>query len=68
MAVLKFNLCDFNDAYILVKGDMTIANDYRTLVTFKNWALFIKCITKIDGRTLDDDEDLHLVMLMYNLI
>ena len=62
MAVLKFNLCDFNDAYILVRGDMTIANDYRTLVTFKNWAPFIKCITKIDGRTLDDDEDL------YNLI
>ena len=25
-------------------------------------------ITKIDGRTIDDAEDLDLVMLMYNLI
>ena len=52
--VLKSDLCAFNDAYILVK------------VVFKNCAPFIKCITKIDGTTIDDAED--LVMPMYNVI
>ena len=33
-----------------------------------NCALFIICITKIDGTTIDDAEDLDLVMPMYNLI
>ena len=58
--VLKSNLCDCNDAYILVRGDITIA--------FKNCAPFTKCITKIDGTATDDVEDLDLVMPMYNLI
>ena len=39
-----------------------------TQVAFKNCALFTKCITKVDGATIDDDEDLDLIMPMYNLI
>ena len=39
-----------------------------TQVAFKNCAPFSKCITKIDGTTTDDAEDLNFVMLMYNLI
>ena len=35
---------------------------------FKICALFIKFLTKIDGTTIDDTEDLDLVMSMYNLI
>ena len=31
-------------------------------------APFIKCITKTDGTTTDDAEDLDLVMTMYNLL
>ena len=31
-------------------------------------ARFIKCITKLEGTTLDDDEYLDLAMPMYNLI
>ena len=37
-------------------------------VTFRNCASFIKCITEINGATIDDAEDLDLVMSMYDLI
>ena len=33
--VLKSNLCHYNDAYILVRGDITIVGDNGTQVTFK---------------------------------
>ena len=56
--VLKSHLCDFNDAYILVKGNITVTAAPETQVAFKNFAPFTKCITKIDGTALDDAEDL----------
>ena len=66
--VLKSNLCDLNDAYSLVRGDILIAAlNNPTPVAFKSCPPFIKCITKIDGTTIDDS-DLDLVMLMSNLI
>ena len=37
-------------------------------MAFKNCVSFINCITKIDGTTIDDAEDLDLVMSMKNLI
>ena len=37
-------------------------------MAFKNCAPFTKCITKIDGVTIDDVEYLDLVMPMYNLL
>ena len=46
--VLESNLCDYNDAYILVKGDIIVTEVPETQVSFKNCAPFIKCITKID--------------------
>ena len=64
--ILKSNICDYNDAYILVTGDITVVAATATQVAFKNCALFTKCITKIDGTTIDDAED--LVMSMHNLI
>ena len=66
--VLKSNLCDYNDAYISVRGDITISGHQVIQLAFKNCAPFTKCITKIDGATKDDTEGLDLVMLMYNLI
>ena len=66
--VLKSNLCDYHDAYILVKGDITVTAAPATQVSFKNCAPVTKCITKIDGTTADDAEDLDLVMPMYNLL
>ena len=48
--VLKSNLCDYNDVYILVKGDITIIGHQATQVAFKNCVSFTKCITKIDEK------------------
>ena len=54
-----------NETYILVIGDIiTRVHNNATPVAFKNFAPFIKCITKIDGTTIDDAKDLGLVMLM----
>ena len=47
--ILKSNLCDYNDAYILVTGNITVVAAYATQVAFKNCATFATCITKIDG-------------------
>ena len=66
---LKSKLCDYNDAYILVRGDIvTTAHNNPTPVAFKNYAPLTKCITKIDGKTIDDAEGLDLVLPMCNLI
>ena len=54
---------------MLVRGN--IINTRRnnpTQVAFKNCAPFIKCITKINGLTIADAEDLDMVMPMYNLV
>ena len=66
--ILKSNLCDYNDGYILVRGDIIVRTAPTTQVAFKNCALFTKCITKIGETTIDDAEDLDLVMPIYNLI
>ena len=60
--VLKSNLCHCNDAYILVRGDITVTAALATQVSFKNFAPFTKCITKIDGTTINYAEDLDLVV------
>ena len=65
--MLKINFCDCNDAYILVRGDI-ITKAHNNPVGFKSCAPFTKCITKIDGSTIDNAEDLYLVMLIYNLL
>ena len=66
--VLKSNLCYYDDAYILVKGDTTVTAARQTQISFKYCAPFTKCITKTDGITIDDAENLDLVIPMYNLI
>ena len=66
--VSKSNLCDYNDAYILVRGDITVAAAPETKVSFKNCAPFTKCITHIDETAIDDAEELDLVIPMYYLI
>ena len=62
--VLKSNLCDYNDPYILVRGDITIVRHQPTQLAFKNCAPCAKCITKINEKTIDDAENLDLVMPM----
>ena len=64
---MKYNLCDYNSVYILVKGDIAIIGHQVTQVAFKNCASFTKCITKFDVTTIGNAKDLDLVMPMYNL-
>ena len=65
--VLKSNLYDFNNAYILVRGDVTFIGKQVTQVAFKNSAPFTKCITKINGISHGIDK-IDLVMSMSSLI
>ena len=66
--VLQSNLCDYNDAYILVTDNFNVRAAPKIRELFKKCAPFTKYIPKIDGKTIDDAEDLDLVMSMYNLI
>ena len=46
--VLKCNLCNFNDAYTLVRGDIiNVGHQVTQVGPFKNCASFNKCITKL---------------------
>ena len=66
--VLKFNVCDYNDAYILIRGNIIIIRHQATQVVFKNCAPFTKFITKVDETTTDDAEDLDLVIAMNSML
>ena len=72
-SMLRSDLCDFSDAYIVVEGDITLegdndANKRNKNLAFKNNAPFINCISKINGIKIDNAEDLDVVMPMYNLL
>ena len=67
--VIKSNLCDYSDAYILVTGNITATGgDANTRVAFKNCAPFTKCITHINDEHVDNADNLDIIMSMYNLI
>ena len=67
--VIKSNLCDYSDAYILVTGNITATGgDANTRVAFKNCASFTKCITHINDEYVDNADNLDIIMPMYNLI
>ena len=65
--VIKSNLCDYSDAYILVNGNIENKADNAS-VCFKNCAPFTKCITHINDEHLETAENLDIIMLMYNLL
>ena len=69
---LRSDLCNFNDPYIVVKITITVTdpNDdaYGKKLAFKNNALFLSYISKINNTLVDNAEDLDIVMPMYNLI
>ena len=73
-SMLRSDLCDFNDAYIAVKGIATVSADERDRdemnrqVIFKNGAPFTSCISKINGVLVENAEDSDIVMPMYNLL
>ena len=75
--MLKSSLCDYSDAYFLVKGTITVndtsargvaANNTNQKVIFKNFAPFTTCISEINNFQIDNAKDIDIVMSMYNLI
>ena len=71
-SMLRSDLCNFSDAYIVVEGTITVINPdggkRNKGAAFKNNAPFINCISKTNGVQIDNAEDLDVVMLMYNLL
>ena len=77
MSMLRSSLCDYSDAYILVKGTITVVNttarDQPTNGSnkkeiFKNFAPFTNFISNITNMQVDDVYGIDVVMPMYNLI
>ena len=67
--VIKPNLCDYSDAYILVTGDIKIADIAAdTNAAFKNCAPFTSCVTHINDEHVETAENLDIIMPLYNLI
>ena len=72
-SMLRSDLCDYSDAYVWVKGKITITNpndnaNFNKELTRKNNARFISCISKINGELVENAEDLDIVVPMYDLL
>ena len=77
--MLKSSLCDYSDAYILVKGKITItgagddagarqAGERDKGVAIKNCAPFTSCISEINNTQIDNCKDIDIVMPLCNLL
>ena len=76
-SMLRSSLYDYSDAYILVKGNISVENNAadgaaasntNKKVIFKNCAPFTSCISKINNTQMDNAKYIDIVMTMYNLI
>ena len=74
---IRSTLFDYDEAYILVKGNITVnntaaddgdVNNTNKKVIFKNCAPFASCISKINNAQIDNAEYIDTVLPMYNLI
>ena len=70
-AQLRSDLCDYNDAHILVTGKISVTNPddaaYDGKLVLKNNAPFFNCVTKINDQLIDETNDLDVVISMYDL-
>ena len=67
--IIKSNLCDYSDTYILVTGDITATDgNANTNVAFKNCAPFSKWVTHINDEHVNSANNLDIIMPMYNFI
>ena len=75
--MIRSNLCDYSNGYILVKGTVTVPNTAAAVVAvnntnkkviFKNCDPFTNCIIKIINTEVDEAQDIDRVMPMFNLI
>ena len=73
--MIRSSLCDYSDAYIIVKGTITLApataaapNNANKKVIFKDCVLFTNCISRTNNTQVDHPHDIDGVMPMYNRI
>ena len=75
--MLRSNLYNYSDAYILVKWTIAVNNtaaadsdakNTNKKVIFKNCAPFTNCVSEINNTEVDNAKDIDILMLMYNLI
>ena len=73
--MLKSNLCDYLDAYILFKVNITVtntvaadagANNTNKKVIFKNCATSTNCISEINNTKVHNAKGIGIVMPVYN--
>ena len=75
-SVIRPNLCDYSDAYIIVSRTITITGEgdddagkrSDKINKGKNCASFTKCISNINNTKIDHAKDIDVLMPMYNLI
>ena len=77
ISMLRCDLSDYSDAYVLVKGNISVdntaaaetdANNTNKKVIFKNSAPFTVCISKINNTQVVNAKDIDIVMPMNKLI
>ena len=68
----RSDLSDISDAYIVVKGKITVTNPnnnaYDKKLAFKNNAPFVSCISKTNNTFIDNAEDLEVAMPLCSLL
>ena len=62
--MLRSNLCDYSDVYILVKGTITV----NGIINGAENEIRVSCMTKINNEFIEDADDLDIVMPMYSLL
>ena len=76
-SMLRSSLCDYSDAYIIVKGNITVnntgaaganANNIDKKVILKNCAPFTNCISKINNADIHNAKYIDIVMPIHNLM
>ena len=66
--MLRSNICDYSDAYILVNGTITVTaaeganniREKRSKPLIINNAPFVSCITRINVELIEDADDLEI--------
>ena len=75
--MLRSDLCDYADGYILVNGTITVtanagANNIRNKknrpLILKNNTSFVLCITRINNQLIEDADNLDIIMSVYNIL
>ena len=75
-SMLRSDLCDFSDAYIVFKETITLTKTNERgfidignrFLAFKNNSPFTNCISKINNVLIDNADDLDIIMPIYNLL